>query len=117
MSGKVILFEPDLLFSSRIESAGRKAGLDMKVVVTVDQLQDAVSESGPEVLLANLDALGGDGKALTWLLQRKCRLIGYYSHVDSKLAKEALANGFDTVITRRAFVDRLDEIFANASSS
>lgn len=117
MGEKVLLFEPDLLSSSRIESVGRKLELDLKVVMTVDELQRELRESVPEILLVNLHALGAGRKALTRLLQRRCRLIGYYSHADSELAKQALADGFDMVIPRRAFADRLGEILADTGSS
>jgi hypothetical protein len=117
MGGKVVVFEPDLLFLSRIESAGRKAGLDLKVVTKVNELQQALKESAPRILLVNLDALGGGGNALTGLVHGTSRLIGYYSHANSKLAKEALVDGFDMVIPRRAFADRLGEVFGDAGSS
>jgi hypothetical protein len=116
MVDKVFVFEPDLLFSSRIESAGHKLGLDLKVAVSVSDLKEALKESVPRMLLVNLDALGVGSKALVGLVHGACRLVGYYSHADSNLAKEALAVGFDMVIPRRALVDRLSEIFAGTSS-
>jgi hypothetical protein len=117
MGGKVLVFEPDLLFSSRIESVGSKLGLDVKVAVSLNELKQGLSESVPRMLLVNLDALGVRPKSLVGLVRGGCRLIGYYSHVDSKLAKEALADGFEMVIPRRALADRLGEIFAATGSS
>lgn len=116
MGQEVVVFEPDLLFLSWIESAARKADLDLKAITKADELQEALNESAPRIFLVNLDALG-EGGNLTGVFQRTCRLIGYYSHADSKLAKEALAGGFDMVIPRRALADRLSEIFGGAGSS
>ena len=114
---RVVVFEPDLMFSSKIESAGRKSGFVVRTVVTFDELQRVLAECIPNVLLVNLDDLGTNVTSIRRLVKGSCRLIGYYSHVNSKLAGEALANGFEVAIPRRAFVDRLADVFADISSS
>jgi ActR/RegA family two-component response regulator len=113
----VLLFEPDLLFSSRLESACRKSGLDVKVTTTMSEFERALKELFPRISLVNLDALGTGCKSLVWLVHGTSKLVGYYSHVDSKLATEALASGFEIVVPRRAFADRLGEILSDISSS
>jgi hypothetical protein len=110
MDGRVLVFEPDLLFSSQIESAAHKLGLDAKVTVNMSELKQTLQDTAPRAVLVNLDALGADSRALVGLVPGACRLIGYYSHVNSKLATEALADGFELVLPRRAFVDRLNDI-------
>jgi hypothetical protein len=117
MNEKVVVFEPDLLFSSRIESAAGRAGLDVKVTVTMNELQSALQESAPKVLLMNLDALGDAVWSLAGAAQGQCRLIGYYSHADSQLAARALASGFEMVVPRRTFMEKLSDIFAHLGSS
>jgi hypothetical protein len=112
----VLVFEPDLLFSSQIENAAHKAGLGVKVTVSVSEVKQALRDWTPRMVLANLDALGGDSKVLVGLVQGACRLVGYYSHVNSQLATEALACGFEIVLPRRAFVERLSEILAATDS-
>jgi hypothetical protein len=117
MVEEALLYEPDLLFSSRIESAARKLGLGVKVMVTMSDLERALRKSTPRLLLVNLDVPGVDSKSLAQLVHGGSKLIGYYSHVESKLATEALANGFSMVVPRRVFANRLSEIFADLSSS
>ena len=117
MGGELFVLEPDLLFSSRIEGAASRSGLKVKIMVTVDQLQQALEESVPKGLLVNLDVLPGVDRSLAGLLQGRCKLIGYYSHVDSKIASQALTSGFEMIIPRRTFVDKLNEILADISSS
>jgi len=112
----MLLFEPDLLFSSKIESSSRRAGLDVKVVATANELQQAVRDEVPTMLLVNLDALEGDLKSLVELLKGKCRLIGYYLHVNSTLGRNALAEGFEVAIPRSAFAAALGEILATTRS-
>ncbi|HYB84924.1 MAG TPA: hypothetical protein VED86_06305 [archaeon] len=117
MVEKVLVFEPDLFFSSRIESAAEGFGLQTKVTVTEDELQSAMEESVPKALLVNLDSLPSAGQSLVGHVKGRCVLIGYYSHVDSRLATQALAGGFERVMPRRTFVAELNEIFADLSSS
>jgi hypothetical protein len=114
---KVVVLEPDLLFSSKIESAGRKSGLDVKVVVTFEELQRMITTSIPKILLVNLDVLLPEAIPFLSSAKGSCRLIGYYSHVNSKLATAALANGFEVAIPRRTFTERLVDIFADIGSS
>ena len=85
-------------------------------MVTFNELQKVLTDSVPKVLLVNLDNLGPDSTALP-KITKGCRLIGYYSHVNSKLASEALASGFEAAIPRRTFNDKLADIFADISSS
>lgn len=113
----MLLLEPDLLFSSKIEGAGHRFGLDVEVTSTLSELEQALKEALPRIVVVNLDASGLECKSLVSLIHGTCMLIGYYSHVDSKSARGALASGFEMVIPRRTFFDRLGEIFANIDSS
>jgi hypothetical protein len=116
MGEKVLVFEPDMLFSSRIESAAVKSGLEPKVAITLDELQTALRESVPKALLVNLDVFTSDCSSLVESVRGRCRLIGYYSHLDSKSAAWALASGFQQVIPRRAFMAQLNKILVDIGS-
>ena len=115
MGEKVLLFEPDLLFSSRIESVASRFQLEVKVTVTAEELRRAVQESVPKVLLVDLDALPGS-VSLSELVDGRCKVVGYYSHADSKLAARASANGFEMVIPRRSFMEQLNKVLAEIAS-
>jgi ActR/RegA family two-component response regulator len=117
MVRNALVFDPDLFFSSRIEAACRRHGLAVRVATTVDELQVQLNDSPPRVLLVNLDALNGADNIPVRSLHGSCRLIGYYSHVDSDLAKDALDRGFEVVVPRRTFMERLSGILAELGSS
>lgn len=117
MGGKVFVLEPDLLFSSRVESAVLNSGLEVKVTTTVDELQSALKESDPKALLVNLDTFARLGAPLIVSLRGQCRLIGYYSHIKSKIAVQALANGFERVLPRRTFMYELNNLLVELNSS
>jgi ActR/RegA family two-component response regulator len=107
-----LVYEPDLLFSSGIESAARKHGFDVKLTTSATDLVESLKENAPSVVVVNLDAVG----ILSVLggLPRKqdCRFVGYYSHINARAAEEAKKAGFETVLPRRAFVGKLNEILA-----
>jgi hypothetical protein len=116
MNPSVVLYEPDLLFSSRIESMCSRSGLDVKATVTVGDLHEVVRNSVPKMLIVNLDALREPCTGLVESIRGRCRLVGYFSHADSKLAKKARAVGFTDVIPRRIFAEKLMGILCEFSS-
>lgn len=116
MEKKLLLFEPDMLFASRIEGVATRSELEVKVTVTVDELERALRESVPKALIVDLDVLAAIGAPLLERLRNQCKLVGYYSHADSKLAAQALASGFEIVVPRRSLMDRLSKLFADIGS-
>lgn len=58
MAVLVFLYEPDLFFSSRIESAGKRFRLEVKTMLTINALEVALKGGLPRLLLVNLDVLG-----------------------------------------------------------
>ena len=112
MTSEVLVCEADLLFSSGIESAARRHGFEVRLATTPTDLVETLKEKMPSVVIVNLDAVG----VLVALsgVNRKPggRFVGYYSHVNSRVAEEAKKLGFETVLPRSAFVSKLNEILA-----
>lgn len=116
MAELVLVYEPDLFFSSRIESAGKRFGLEVNTVTNLNELREKLKEGLPKLLLVNLDALEERHESLAGLVSSgSCRLLGYYSHVQAESAEKALRSGFESVIPRRAFAVKLSEIFSGVS--
>ena len=103
VSQRLLAFEPDLIFSSKIESLSRKFGVTAKVVTSVDGLLKDLAGSMPIAVTLNLDALQGKLEALEEIAHKPFPVFGYYSHVDTALAEEARRLGIHTVIARGAF--------------
>jgi len=113
MLGRVLVYEPDLIFYSRIESAGAKLGLETAVVSSLEEFARDIEQRPPALALISLDALKARGESLGALLTGQgCRMIGYYSHVQSNNAEKARGVGFEMVLTRGAFAARLIDILA-----
>jgi len=114
---RLIVFEPDLLFSSRIESAAAKAGLPVKVFENLDEFLKEAKQSTPPVALINLDAAMGKLTVLESLARSpSCKLVGYYSHVNSSLAEEAERLGISAVFPRGVFANKLEALLREFSS-
>jgi hypothetical protein len=117
MSVQILVYEPDLLFSSRIESTGERFGLEVKTMTTMNAVRDSLRAGLPKLLVVNLDVLEERHESLMELVHTgNCKSLGYYSHVNANFAEEALRSGFEIVIPRRALAVKLVEIFAKVSS-
>jgi hypothetical protein len=118
MAAVVLVYEPDLFFSSRIDSTGKRFGLEVNTVTNMNELREGLKDGLPKLLIVNLDALEERHESLAELaFTGSCKLLGYYSHVHADSAEKALRSGFESVIPRRALTVKLSEIFAEVSSS
>ena len=107
---RMIVFEPDLLFSSKIEGIAARLGFAVTVMTDWDGLLSKLGESIPPVLVVNLDALDRKIVDLMGFVRGKpCTTLGYYSHVNVQLAEEAHKVGFDIILPRGAFVARMEK--------
>jgi DNA-binding NarL/FixJ family response regulator len=117
-TAQIIAFEPDLLFSSKIESVAARFSLSVKVASSLDDLLRELREAVPQIVFVNLDASQEKLALLEEFARKKtCRIVGYYSHVNTRLAEEAKRIGIDSVVSRGAFATRLEEMLAAIRSS
>ena len=115
-TSSIVVFEPDLLFSSRIEGQARRIGADLKLITDYEGLLRQLRENVPELLIVNLDLLGTRLDQLQDILGGKsCKSVGYYSHVNVQLDEEAKRFGIGLVMSRGVFVAKMKELFAQAS--
>lgn len=115
MTASILAFEPDLLFSSKLESASEKMGIEIRVVSDVTRLLQELQSNAPSFLIANLDALEGKLDSLKSLVGGKSfRSVGYYSHVNARLGEEARSIGIRMVMSRGAFVGKFEELLKQA---
>jgi len=116
MKPSIVVFEPDLLFSSRIEGQARRIGADVKLVTAYDELLRQLRQNVPKLLIMNLDLLETRLDQLQEILGGKsCKSVGYYSHVNTRLGEEARRHGIGLMMSRGAFVAKMKEVLAQAS--
>jgi hypothetical protein len=112
----IVVFEPDLLFSSRIEGQARRLGTDVRLATDYEGLLRQLRENVLELLIVNLDLLETRLDQLQDILGGKsCKSVGYYSHVNARVGEEAREFGIGLVMSRGAFVKKIKEVFAQAS--
>jgi hypothetical protein len=113
----ILVLEPDLLFSSKLESAAKRLGASIKIVASPQEVQKDLGMATPKALLVNLDFVGRQPEFLSKLVREKsCRIIGYYSHVNKPLAEDARQIGINIVITRGELVGKLDDTISRQLS-
>jgi hypothetical protein len=98
-----VAYVPDLMDRSRVENAGRAAGLAVDFVGGPDDLVAAVA-GGARLVVVDL-AQAGVLEVIPRL--RPAHTVGFASHVDKALLDAARAAGCDEVVPRSAVFRRL----------
>jgi CheY-like chemotaxis protein len=106
---------PDLFFATRIAAVANATGAGL-VVVGLGEALERCAAAPPALLLLDLHA-PGDPPALVRALKADARtrgipVVGFYSHVEADLRRDALAAGIDEALPRSAFVQRLPALLA-----
>ncbi|HEX4438057.1 MAG TPA: hypothetical protein VH061_14825 [Solirubrobacteraceae bacterium] len=101
----VVVLTADLLFGSNVQGMLSTAGHEIRLAGGEGPLRDAVVESAPDVLVADLtdDALQGVqavAELRTEGFLSGVKLLAYYSHVEPGVRDLALAEDFDLVVPR-----------------
>lgn len=112
MNGLSILYlTQDLLFSSRVGSIAKQAGVDVLIVGTLDQLQEKLA-SGPSAVLVDLEHRSDPIAVMSLVKATSPRplTIAYGPHVKESLLTNSLAAGFDHVLSRGQFDKQIAQI-------
>jgi CheY-like chemotaxis protein len=117
MSRIVIAVVDDMFFASKIRAVAEATGVEISFPRSKEALVEKARATQPEVILADLHNQKVDIVGLARELKadeqlRAIKLIGFFSHVEVELQRNALAAGFDQVIPRSAFARDLPKILA-----
>jgi len=117
MTRAVIAVVDDLFFASKIRGTAEQLG----VVVSFARSSAAVVETArrdqPALIICDLHSQKTEPIELAKLLKadeqtRSIPLLGFFSHVQTELQRQAEAAGFDQVLPRSAFTKNLAQILA-----
>jgi len=111
---KVVAAVSDLLFTVKINDAARKVGLRVDFVKSEQDVIEQASQQ-PSVIILDLNFTDVNPLKLISELKgnshhKNISLIGYLSHVQGELKKQAHDAGCDIVMTRSAFSQNLQQI-------
>lgn len=109
----------DLFFASKIRAVAEHLGLSIEFARNDQAVIDSARRETPAVIVVDLHSQKFQPLALAGLLKedtqlKSIRLVGFYSHVETELQTAAEKAGFDQVLPRSAFTNRLPQILANS---
>ena len=115
MSRTVIAAVDDLFFASKIRAVAEHLGLSIEFARSDQAVIDAARRETPVVIVIDLHSQKFQPLALAGQLKtdeqlKSIRLVGFFSHVETELQAAAEKAGFDQVLPRSAFTNRLPQI-------
>ena len=118
MPGKIIAVVDDLFFASKIRGTALELSVTARFVRSIDALLQAARRDQPSLIICDLHSQIVDPVELAKQLKadtelRTIPLLGFFSHVQVELQRQAQAAGFDRVMPRSAFSKNLGEILSS----
>ena len=109
MSQIFIAVVDDMFFASKIRAVAEAVGAEISFPRSKEALMQKVREAKPRLVIVDLHNQKIDPNELAKELTG-IRLLGFFSHVQTELQRNAIAAGFDQVIPRSVFARDLEKI-------
>ena len=111
---RVVAYMDDLFFQMKLAETAKHLGLEVKVASNAQSLLQLI-DPPPELVIVDLNARSQPLVAMRQLrtAQPQLRVIGFLSHVQTDLAAQAKAAGFNEIMPRSKFSMNLPEILAS----
>jgi len=115
MSGVIIAVVDDMFFASKIRAVAEAMEVQISFPRSQEALMEKAREARPRLILVDLHNQKVDAVALAKDLKsderlREVPLVGFFSHVQTELRRNALDAGFDQVLPRSVFSKDLKNI-------
>jgi CheY-like chemotaxis protein len=107
----------DMFFISKIRETGKALGLIVNFPRNLEALQATIAEDLPALILVDLHHQKLDAIELARALKendtvKDVPLLGFFSHVQTDLQRQAVEAGYDEVIPRSIFFRDLAKILS-----
>jgi CheY-like chemotaxis protein len=117
MGQAIIAVVDDMFFVSKIRAVAEAVGVEISFPRSREALVQKARETNPQLIVVDLHNQKIDSNALANELKsdeqlRDIRLLGFFSHVQTELQRNAIAAGFDEVIPRSVFARDLPKILS-----
>ena len=117
MSRKIIAVVDDLFFASKIRAAADFAQVQVSFPRHLDSVIDAIAREGASLIICDLHSQRIDPLDLARQLRadertRTIHLLGFFSHLQTELERQAKDAGFEQVMPRSVFSRQLPELIA-----
>jgi CheY-like chemotaxis protein len=119
LSRTVLAIVDDLLFASKIRGTAEEIGVTVKFARNADAMLNAARRDQPDLIIFDLNAERNNPADMARQLKadeqlRSIPLLGFFSHVQTELQRQAEEAGIDQVIPRSAFSKYLGEILSGS---
>jgi CheY-like chemotaxis protein len=120
MTRNIIAVVDDMFFASKIRATAEALGVNIKFPRKLEVLVMAANEQAPDLIVVDLHNEKVDPMDVARELKanenlQAIPLLGFFSHVQTHLQRQALEAGYDQVIPRSAFSRDLGKILAGES--
>ena len=113
MSQIIIAVVDDMFFASKIRAVAEAVGVEISFPRSKEAVIQKVQETKPRLVIVDLHNQKIDPSELASEIKSDdIRLLGFFSHVQTDLQRNAIAAGFDEVIPRSVFARDLPKILA-----
>ena len=104
---RVLAVIPDLFFATKVAATAKASGVELELVPP-PRAAARTAEASPELVILDLHA----PNAVQLLVALKAAaptvpVVGFYSHVETALRRDALTAGADAALPRSQFVGKL----------
>lgn len=118
----VVAAVEDMLFVSKIRETAKAVGMIANFPRSADALLDSIGEDRPNLIVVDLHSLRFNAIELAGELKsneslKTIPLLGFFSHVQTDLQRQAIEAGYDQVIPRSVFFRDLASILAGERKS
>jgi len=119
MTRNIIAAVDDMFFAAKIRATAEALGVGIKFYRQLEALVAAAGEQPPDLILVDLHNEKLDACELARQLKsgetsKTVPLLGFFSHVQTELQRQALEAGYDQVIPRSVFSRDLARILTQA---
>ena len=121
MNRKIIAVVDDMFFASKIRATSEALGFEISFPRSKDAVVEKARDAKPDLILVDLHNQRLNSVDLATALKSDEQLgaiplLGFFSHVETELQRNALAAGYDQVGPRSVFSRDLAEILRGTGS-
>ncbi len=115
MKRRVLVAVDDLFFAAKIRTTAEHLGIEVVFPRSLEALSESAREGALALVIVDLHLQRYDPFLIANSLKideelRAAPLVGFFSHVQTELQRRAEAAGFDHILPRSTFTQRLPEI-------
>ena len=114
MKRPIIAAVDDMFFAAKIRATAEHLGTEVRFSRSLQGILQAARETETTLIIVDLHAQQFDALALARTLKtdeqlNAVNLLGFFSHVQTALMRQAKEAGYDYVLPRSVFTNRLPE--------